>query len=146
MTVLALAAIVLSGCNSAPKEAAPKPTATSTPKPVAVAFDPSFVSLAGQWRSQTGSAGEKQLLQIDIASGGGYSIDVRIPGSPTEQVVETGRGKLTHAGDSLTAAPEAGQKGRFLLGIGAWKGAVSGKSMKLTGVDGKTVDLSWVKL
>lgn len=110
-----------------------------------VAFDPAFIDIAGRWRSKPGSVGKDVLLQIDIASAGGYSIDVRKVGGKVDEIVETGNGRSTIAATTLTASPAASQKGTTLTALGAWRAAVSGKSMKLTGADGRTVDLVWTQ-
>ena len=138
-------ALSLGACGRSEDDAppAPKPTATATKAP-AVKFDPAFVDIAGSWVSKADALGEGRLLRVDVASGGGYSIDVRLPGTP-EQVVETGRGNASAQGDSVTATPGADTKGKILTGLGAWKASVdkTGKTMSLTGADGRTVSLVW---
>lgn len=138
-------ALSLCACGRAKDDAtpAPKPTPSAT-APVPVKFDPAFVDIAGSWISPAGALGEGRVLRVDVASGGGYSIDVRIPGTP-EQVVETGRGNAVASGDVVTATPSDGTKGRVLSSLGAWKAKVSKteKTMQLTGADGRTVSLSW---
>lgn len=138
-------ALVLGACGRGKDEAAPapKPTPVATAIPQ-VKFDPSFVDIAGSWISKPDALGEKRLLRVDIASGGGYSIDVRLPGTP-EQVVETGRGTASANGDVITASPGDDTKGTVLKGLGAWKANVmkSEKTMVLTGADGRSVPLAW---
>lgn len=138
---------MLSACGGAEQEAPkPKPTEKAAPKPVA--FDPAFIDLAGSWRSPPGSVDSDRYLQIDVASGGGYTIDVRRPSGTSVEVSETGRGKLALSGERLVASP-AETQGTFLKKLGAWSGESSKgevRTLSLKGADGTAVTLSWQKL
>lgn len=136
-------AITLGACNrgAEQKTAAPQPKASAKAAPVR--YDPAFKDIAGTWVSEVGAVGEGRMLRIDVASGGGYSMDVRIPGKP-EQVMETGRGNAKASAAGVQAAPDGDTKGAVLKGLGAWRASVADKkSMTLTGADGKRVELAY---
>lgn len=136
-------ALSLGACGRGGDEKAPAPQPTSASKPKPVRFDPAFKDIAGTWVSGTESIGGGKILRIDIASGGNYSIDVRIPGTP-DQVLETARGSSKASGDGVAATPEGAVSGPIIKGLGAWKATVvDKKSMSLTGADGKKVELSY---
>lgn len=139
--------LLLSACGGA-KEETPKPRPTQKAAPKPVAFDPAFVDLAGSWRSAPGSVDGGRYLQIDIASGGGYTIDVRRPNGDSVEVSETGRGKLSLSGARIVSSPSDTQ-GPFLKRIGAWSGEASkgeDRALSLKGADGTSVTLAWQKL
>lgn len=144
--ILLVAGIALSlgACGRGKDETPPAPAPTSTPTAAAVKFDPAFSEIAGGWVSKPDALGEGRMLRVDVASGGGYSIDVRLPGTP-EQVVETGQGSATASGTTVSATPKADTKGKVLTGLGAWKATVdkAARTMVLKGADGRTVSLTW---
>lgn len=145
--IIACLAMPLSACGFFSDEKQPASVAEkeagAKKKPVQVPFDPAFKDIAGTWVSEPGAVAENRVLRVDIASGGGYSIDVRIPGEK-EQVVEAGRGAAKSSGNNITSDPEGEIKGNVLKGLGAWKATVSEKTtMTLTGANGKTVTLSY---
>lgn len=138
-------AITLGACNrsSDDKTAAPQPKASATAKAAPVRYDPAFKDIAGTWVSQVDAVGEGRMLRVDVASGGGYSIDVRMPGTP-EQVMETARGTAKASGGGVQATPDGDTKGVVLKGLGAWRATVADKkSMTIIGADGKRVELSY---
>lgn len=125
------------------KTATPQPKSTAAAKPAPVSYDPAFKDIAGTWLSGSDAIGGGKILRIDVASGGGYSIDVRLPGTP-EQVMETGRGSAKAAGTGVSATPDGKTSGATLKGLGAWKATVvDRKSMSLTGADGKRIELTY---
>lgn len=141
--------IFLAACGGG-EDKAPTPGPSQSAAPKAVAFDPAFVKLAGSWRSEPGSVSDDRFLQIDVASAGGYTIDVRKSSENRTEVSETGRGKLTLSGSKLTAVPGDTQ-GPFLKKLGSWTaeaggGEGEGRTMTLRGADGTSVSLKWRKL
>jgi flagellar basal body L-ring protein FlgH len=144
--LIAALAISLASCGKSDEAPSAKPSAAAKTETQQVKYDPAFANIAGSWVSEAGALGEKKLLRIDIASGGGYTIDVRIPGKP-EQVVESSRGtaKTTGEGSGVTAAAAADTKGATLKALGNWSASIDkeAKKMALTGADGKKVDLVW---
>jgi len=139
--------VMLAACGRS-EDQAPKPKPVEKVAPRPVAFDPAFVDLAGSWRSKPDSVEGGRYLQIDVASGGGYTIDVRKPSGTSVEVSETGRGKLELSGGSMKATPGETQ-GAFIKKLGAWSGQASkgeGRTMSLKGADGTAVTLAWQKL
>lgn len=138
-------ALVLGACGRGgdEKAPAPKPTEKAAAKTAPVRYDPAFKDIAGTWVSGTEAIGEGKILRIDVASGGGYSIDVRLPGTP-EQVLETARGTAKASGEGVAASPDPKTQGKTLMALGAWKATVvDKKSMSLTGADGKKIELTY---
>lgn len=139
--------VLLAACGRS-EDQSPKPAPTERPAPKVVAFDPAFVDLAGSWRSKPESVEGGRYLQIDVASGGGYTVDVRKASGSSVEVSETGRGKIALSGGTLTATPSENQ-GVFLKKLGAWTAQASKgdtRTLSVKGVDGTTVSLVWQKL
>lgn len=141
--ILGAALLALSACGSS-EDKAPAPKPTPSPSPTAVAFDPKLVDVAGTWQSPADTLGGGRFLRVDVASGGRYSIDVRIAGTP-EQVVETGSGKVSMGPSGIVATPDAGTKGDVLVKLGAWKasGSKETKSLALSGADGRRLQMAY---
>lgn len=141
--ILGATLLALSACGKS-KDDVPAPSPTPSASPTAVAFDPKLVDVAGTWQSPANSLDGGRFLRVDVASGGRYSIDVRIAGTP-EQVVETGSGKVTMGPDGIVAAPDAGTKGQILVKLGAWKasGTKTSKSLALSGADGRRLAMAY---
>jgi len=142
LTIGLACALGACGRGSDEKTPAPKP-AQAAKKVEPVRYDPAFKDIAGTWVSSPGAVGEGRMLRVDVASGGGYSIDVRMPGTP-EQVVETGRGNAKASGTGVSATPEGDTRGTVLKALGAWRATVvDRKSMTVTGADGKRIELTY---
>ena len=82
--------------------------------PKQVAFDPAFSQIAGTWKSEPGTLGEGRFLRLDIASGGGFSIDVRTRKGENDQIVESAQGKASLSSSTIRSAPTGEVKGNFL--------------------------------
>lgn len=139
--------VLLAACGGG-EDKAQEPKAAETSAPEVVAFDPAFANLAGSWRSESTAIPGGRYLQIDIASGGGYTIDVRRDLSGRTEVSETGRGRLVLSDSSLTAFPEDTQ-GDLLKKFGAWTASATAgenRTMSLQGADGTRVSLAWQRL
>jgi len=135
-------ALVLGACGSGADDKDSAARNAMTPaKPKPVSYDPAFRDIAGTWTSAPGTVGERRILRIDVASGGGYSIDVRVPGTP-EQIMETGRGAARVDGGVVTASPSDGNTGAVLNALGAWRATLPRAGvMVLAGADGRKVEL-----
>lgn len=141
--ILGAAVLALSACGSS-EDKVPAPSPTPSASPTAVAFDPKLVDVAGTWQSPSNSLDDGRFLRVDVASGGRYSIDVRIAGTP-EQVVETGSGKVAMGQGGIVATPDADTKGQILGKLGAWKasGSKTAKSLDLVGADGRRLKMEY---
>lgn len=137
--------LALGACGRGPDEGASASNATATPeKSEPVPYDPAFKDISGTWVSSADAVGQGRILRVDVASGGGYSIDVRMPGTP-EQILETGRGEARIDGGAVVASPSDQNAGTVLGGLGAWRATLAnGRSMELTGADGRKVRLAYV--
>lgn len=137
--------LALGACGRGGEEKAPAQKSTEKPaeKAAPVRYDPAFKDIAGTWVSGEGSLDEGRILRIDVASGGGYSIDIRKPGSP-DQVLETGRGNAKASEAGIVAMPDGSTAGATLKGLGSWRATVvEKKSMSLSGGDGKKIELTY---
>ncbi len=139
--------LLISACGSG-EDAKSKKEGDKTAAPKQVAFDPAFSQIAGTWKSVPGALGEGRFLRLDIASGGGFSIDVRTKKGENDQIVESAIGKASLSSSTIKAAPTGEIKGDILKAMGRWTASIdaSSKKMTLQGDDGKKVDLTWTGL
>lgn len=138
-------ALLVSACSD---NVTPKQEGKKTEEPKQVAFDPAFSQIAGTWKSEPGALGEGRFLRVDIASGGGFSIDVRTRKGENDQIVESATGKASLSSSMIRSTPSGEIKGNILKSLGRWTASVdaSAKKMTLQGDDGKKIALSWMGL
>jgi len=70
--------------------------------------DRTFLGFAGRWQTPVGSLENEQRLVIDIASNGGFSIDVRKQGVNAEAIVESGKGTARKQGTLISGNIDQG--------------------------------------
>jgi len=99
-------ALLLSACGDTASDA--PPPALQDPPSSGVMVDRTFLGFAGRWQTPVGSLENEQRLVIDIASNGGFSIDVRKQGVNAEAIVESGKGTARKQGTLISGNIDQG--------------------------------------
>lgn len=112
-----------------------------------VPFDPAFTAIEGSWRSapDTGGLPQGRFLQLDIASNGDYSAEIRRLAGQSVEVLEDARGHASRSAGGLTGTLAPGSRGATLSSLAPWRAqlAPDSKSMTLTPAKGLPFILSW---
>ena len=147
IVLVALAA--LAGCHAKKEEQKVAPTAKHEASTKKVSYDPAFTAVAGRWKSAPAASGlpAGEYLQIDIASAGDFTMEVRRQNASSVEVLESVRGSSKKSADGLDATLKEAPKGPVIKAIGNWHGGLAGdgkaRSMALKGANGQTYNLTW---
>lgn len=147
--VFVMALTALAGCGAKKEQQKVAPAAKQEASTKKVSFDPAFTDVAGRWKSTQAASGlpSGDYLQIDIASAGDFTIELRRLSGGSVEVLESARGASKKTEEGLDAVLKETPKGPVISAIGNWHGSIAGtgksRTMALKGANGQTYAFTW---